>query len=245
MLYCETTRPCACNITEDILIKDILINAIGSFIGGAFLVWIAVGFRGIKAIRSKFGRPVVRIEVRKTPANIFTGIELGATSSWVQQQLGYPNKTGNGWWGYRFSDALVSIEFDSNMAVETLAVALIDNATTFPFPTIHFDCPPLGVAKLSDVLVEHLYMEHVESLRHSELLVSGREGPRGAWHYITFGALWPHIPGPLIEAEFNWDKEAALLVTPADKVKINWAALSSRSGPAHFPWDFGLSLQDC
>jgi hypothetical protein len=223
--------------------KDVMVNAVGGLVGGALLLWLAVGWNGIKTIRAKLGRPSIEIKIGRTPHNIFTGIELGTAASWVQQQLGYPTKVSEGWWGYRFSDALVSLEFDSSMAVDTIAVALVDDKSTFHFPTIHFDCPALGKAMLSDVLADHLEMEHVESLRHSELLVYGREGPRGAWHYITLGALWPHFPGILFPSKFEWNKDEGRLITPKNMVKINWAALSRRSGPAHFPWDFGLKLQ--
>ena len=223
--------------------KEIMINAIGSFFGGLFLLWLAVGASGIKSLRSRFGRPSIEIQIGKAPRNIFTGIQLGSSASWVQQHLGHPAQIGNSWWGYRFSDALVSLEFDSQMAVDTVAVALVDDKSTFYFPAVHFDCPPLGKALLSDVLVEHLQIEYVDSLRHSELLVYGREGPPGGWHYITFGVLSPHVPGSLLEIQFEWDKDAELLITPKNKVKINWAALSRRSDPAHFPWDLALNLQ--
>ncbi|MCS0591687.1 hypothetical protein NX782_21065, partial [Massilia norwichensis] len=104
------------------------------------------------------------IKVGKAPSNIFTGIELGTSSLWVQQQLGHPTRVGENWWGYRFSDALVSLEFDASMGIDTIAVALVDAKSTFDFPTVHFDSPPLGKMMLSDVLVEHLQLEHVESL---------------------------------------------------------------------------------
>jgi hypothetical protein len=222
--------------------KDIIVNAVGGLVGGALLLWFAVGWNGIKLIRSRFGRPSMVIAIQRAPQNILIGIELGTSAPWVQQQLGYPTKVGESWWGYRFSDALVSLEFDSNMAVDSIAVALVDDKSTFHFPSVFFNCPPLGKAMLSDVLVEHLNMEHVASLRHSELLVYGREGPRGAWHYITFGALWPHFPGMLLPSEFEWSNDEERLITPRNKVKINWAALSRRSGPVHFPWDFGSKL---
>lgn len=229
-------------VISAIPIKEIVINSIGGFLGGLLLLWLTVGASGIKSIRSRFGRPSIEIQIGRAPSNIFTGIRLGSSASWVQQQLGHPAQIGDGWWGYRFSDALVSLEFDSQMAVDSVAVALVDDKSTFCFPAVHFDCPPLGKAMLSDVLAEHLEMEYVESLRHSELLVYGREGPQGAWHYITLGALSPHISGSLLESEFVWDKTEEQLITPKDKVKINWAAVSRRSGPAHFPWDLGLKL---
>jgi hypothetical protein len=160
--------------------KDITVNAVGGFLGSAFLLWIALGWSGIKSIKSKIRRPSMKIETRRAPENIFAAVELESSAAWIQQQLGHPNKIRGKWWGYRFSDAIVSLQFDSDMALETLSVALIDDNSTFVFPTIHFSCPPLGRAMLSDVLVEHLQLEYNHSLRHSELLVSGREGPTGA-----------------------------------------------------------------
>ncbi len=85
-------------------------------------------------------------------------------------------------------------------------------------------------------------MEFHDSLRHSELMVTGREGPRGAWHYIAFGALDPHFPGPLLPAEFVWDKEKEVLISDPHNVKINWAAVSSTSDIGVFPWDFGIAV---
>jgi len=224
-------------------LKDLLVNALGAFLGGLALLWFAMGSRGIRFLRSKVGRPSVRIEQRRTPDNIFTGLELGAPVQWVEQQLGAPTRVGENWWGYRFSDSLVSLRFNSNNSIESIAVALIDSKTTFDFPAWHFDCPPLGNATLGDLLgVEHLSLEFNESLRHSELIVSGREGPRGAWHYITFGALNPHIPGPLLPSNFEWDKAKEVLISKPRDVKINWAAVSSSSRVETFPWDFGLTI---
>lgn len=223
--------------------KDIAVNALGGFIGGFTLLWLTVGLKGIKSIRARFGRPYIEIEVARAPGNIFSAIQLGSSSDWIKQQLGHPAQVSEGWWGYNFQDALVTLEFDSQMAVQTIAVALVDEKTTFNFPAIHFDCPPLGEAVLSDALVEHLDLEYVESTRHSELLVFGREGPRGAWHYITLGVLWPHFPGRLLEVEFEWSKDNNRLITSPSNVKINWAAISRNSSPAHFRWDLGLNLQ--
>ena len=223
--------------------KDIAVNALGGFLGGFLLLWLTVGTSGIKSIRARFGRPSIEIKVGRAPSNIFSAIHLGSSGDWIKQQFGHPTKVSKEWWGYRFSDALVSLQFNEQMAIETIAVALVDDVTTFYFPAVHFNCPPLGVAKVSDVLVDHLEIEFVDSLRHSELLIYGREGPTGAWHYITFGALAPHIPGNLLLSEFVWNKSENLLITPKDKVKINWAAISSRSGPAYFPWHLGLDLQ--
>lgn len=224
-------------------IKDIAVNAAGGFVGSALLVWIAFGWTGIKNLRSRFGRPQIIFERKKAPENIFIALELGSSSDWIKQQLGNPNKVSEHWWGYRFSDALVSLHFDQSMALETVAVALNNGNANFPFPSVHFDCPPLGKAMLSHVLVEHLQLEHISARRHTELLVSGREGPTGAWHYITFGALDPLTPGELLPSEFVWSSDENRLITPSEHVKINWAAISSRSEPAHFPWNFALNFQ--
>lgn len=230
-------------LAKSLHIRDIAINAIGGFLGGALLLWLAMGFQGITNLRSKFARPRVLLQARKTPENIFTGIELGAPAEWIKEQLGHPNKIGENWWGYRFSDSLVSLTFDANYSLLTLSVALRDKTTTFDFPAIHFNCPPLGKMVLSDLEIEdHLSLEFKDSTRHSELLISGREGPRGAWNYIAFGVLSPHAPGPLLESDFRWNKEESMLISPADQVKINWAAVSSTSEIDTFPWDFGLNL---
>ncbi|MBU9863937.1 hypothetical protein [Rahnella aceris] len=223
-------------------IKDILVNAVGSFIGGIALLWLAMSKHGIRYIKSKLERPSVRIEPRKTPENIFKGIDLGAPARWVEQQLGVPTRIGNKWWGYRFSDSLVSLTFDSNDSIKIIAVALIDNETTFEFPSWHFNCPCLGELTLENLIEEeHLTLEFRQSTRHSELMVSGREGPRGAWHYIAFGALSPHFPGPLLPVEFDWDDENKVLRGKPQDVKINWAAVSNTSDIDGFPWDLGLT----
>ncbi|MEB0027962.1 hypothetical protein QN375_19635 [Pseudomonas sp. MH9.2] len=229
-------------LTTSLHLTDIAINAVGGFLGSALLLWLAMGRQGIKTLRSRIARPTVLLQPRKTPENIFTGIELGAPAEWIKEQLGPPNRIAENWWGYRFSDSLVSLTFDASHSLLTLAVALTDETTIFEFPAMHFDCPPLGKIALSDLEVDHLSLEFNESTRHSELLISGREGPRGAWHYIAFGALSPHIPGPLSESDFRWDKDEAALIGPADQVKINWAAVSATSEIGTFPWDFGLRL---
>lgn len=223
-------------------LKDIAINAIGGFLGGAVLLWLAMGWQGIRTLRARFSRPTVLLPPRRTPENIFTGIELGAPAEWIKERLGPPNRIAEGWWGYRFSDSLVSLTFDANDSLLTIAVALTDETTTFEFPAIHFACPPLGKMVLSDLDLDQLSLAFNESTRHSELLISGREGPRGAWHYIAFGVLSPHFPGPLLEGDFHWDKDNAVLLSPTNQVKINWAAVSSTPEVGTFPWDFGLKL---
>lgn len=230
------------NLITQFPIKDIFVNAIGSFIGGIALLWLAMSKHGIHYLKSKLERPSVRIELRKTPENIFNGIVLGAPARWVEQQLGIPTRIGNKWWGYRFSDSLVSLSFDSNDFIEIIAVALIDNKTAFEFPSWHFDCPSLGKLTLSNLLgKEHLTLEFSQSTRHSELIVSGREGPRGAWHYIFFGVLSPHYPGPLLSVEFDWDNENMMLLSKPEDIKINWAAISATSNIDGFPWDLGFT----
>lgn len=236
----------AVNMTELVSLipfKDIFVNAIGGFLGGLTLLWLAIGSRGIRSLRSKLERPRVRIERRMTPENIFTAIELGAPAQWVQQQLGAPTRVGERWWGYRFSDSLVSLSFSANDSVESIAVALVDPETTFEFPAWHFDCPPLGKMTLRDLLAaDHLSLEFNDSLRHSELRITGREGPRGAWHYIAFGVLSPHIPGPLLSVDFEWDKEKDELISQPQEIKINWAVVSSTSNIEGFPWDLGIRI---
>lgn len=229
-------------LTKSLHLADIATNAIGGFLGSAILLWLAMGWQGIRALRSRLARPNVLIRARRTPENIFDGIELGAPAEWIKEQLGPPNRVAENWWGYRFSDSLVSLTFDASDSLLTLAVAITDEKATFEFPAVHFDCPPLGVMTLADLEVEHLSLEFNESTRHSELLISGREGPRGAWHYIAFGVLSPHFPGPLVEGDFHWNKDEAVLVSPADQVKINWAAVSATSEIGSFPWDFGMRL---
>lgn len=223
--------------------EDILVNAIGGFLGGVALIFLAVSKRGFRFLSSKVERPSLIIERKKTPENIFRGIELGAPARWVEQQLGAPTRTGENWWGYKFSDSLVSLRLDSNNSVETIAVALIDSKTTFNFPAQFFSCPHLGkltLASLTDV--EHLSVRYEESLRHSEIIITGREGPRGAWHYIAFGALSPHIPGALLPSDFDWNKATKTLISQPKDVKINWAAISTVSEINGFPWDFGLNI---
>jgi len=221
---------------------DIFVNAIGSFIGGLALLWLAMSKHGISLLQSKLERPSLRLKLIKTPKNIFTGIQLGAPARWVEQQLGAPSKEGERWWGYRFSDSLVSISFDANNAVNTIAVALVNHKTTFEFPALHFDCPPLGKLSLEDLQnVEHLAWNHQESMRHSEILVTGREGPSGVWHYIAFGALSPVIPGPLVPVQFQWNLENKTLISRPKDIRINWASISSTSKIEGFPWDFGIN----
>lgn len=90
---------------------------------------------------------------------------------------------------------------------------------------------------------EHLTLEYRESARHQELVVSGREGPPGAWSYVAFGALSPHAPGQLLPSDFEWDSDRETLVSSSQDVKINWAAVTSTSYIDVFPWDLGLTLR--
>lgn len=223
--------------------KDIFVNAVGGFLGGLTLLWLTVGSRGVRTLRSMLGRPSVVLVRGRAPKNIFKGLELEAPAQWIQQELGAPTRMRKGWWGYRFTDALVSLTFAEDDSLESVAVALTDPDATFDFPAWHFDCPPLGKATLKDVIdAEHLELQFRESTRHRELLMTGREGPRGAWHYIALGALSPHIPGPLLPSDFQWDREKQILTGRPEAVKINWAALSTRSEIQTFPWDFGITI---
>jgi hypothetical protein len=118
----------------------------------------------------------------------------------------------------------------------------VDERTKFAFPAWHFDCPPLGEIKMSDLSnVDHLSVEYRESMRHTELLVTGREGPTGAWHYIAFGALNP-LSSALLPVDFSWDRERRQLITPESSIKVNWAAVSRSPDIDTFPWDFGMPL---
>lgn len=222
--------------------KEILINAIGSFIGGVLLIWIAVGTNGYRSLRAKLLRPTVSLVKGKAPENIFTGLELGSSAQWVHQMLGAPTRMKKGWWGYRFTDALVSLSFSDDDSLVCVSVAVINEDATFHFPSVHFEMPPLGRASLKDLMQSHLQWKYDESTRHSEIFVSGREGPRGAWHYVAFGALSPHIPGPLLTTEFNWDRNTNRLVGSPEDVLINWAAISANSHIDTFPWDLGITV---
>ncbi|WP_083854909.1 hypothetical protein [Burkholderia sp. KJ006] len=225
------------------IIRDIAINAIGAFLGGFALLWVTLSPKGLKFLRSRLKRPSIDIEQRRTPENIFTALELGASAEWVREQLGAPTRVDENWWGYRFSDALVSLHFSTEKSVERIAVAITDSETHFDFPAWHFDCPPLGKITARDLLaVEHLEMQFNDSTRHSELKFTGREGPKGAWHYIAFGSLAPHYPGPILEPRFEWDKEKNRLITDPNDVLINWAAVSRSDKDLGFPWDFGLTI---
>ncbi|WP_208458402.1 hypothetical protein [Burkholderia multivorans] len=248
-LAIDTAETCArglaaiWNRLTDFPFMDFLVNASGAFVGGLAVVWVTVGLQGFKSLRSKLRRPSVNIERRRTPENIFTGLELGAPAQWVQEQLGAPTRVGPNWWGYRFSDSLVSLRFSADDSLERIAVALTDPQTHFNFPAWHFDCPPLGKITLQDLPIDHhLQMDFRESTRHSELIITGREGPKGACHYITFGALDPHMPGPLLPSSFEWDKEKKMLVSRPESVSINWAEISTSPEHVGFPWDFGLTI---
>ncbi|WP_210690460.1 hypothetical protein [Pseudomonas chlororaphis] len=81
-------------LTESLRLADIAINAIGGFLGSALLLWLAMGRQGIRTLRSRLARPTVQLQDRKTPENIFTGIELGAPAEWIKEQLGPPRIGG-------------------------------------------------------------------------------------------------------------------------------------------------------
>lgn len=221
--------------------EEILVNGIGGFLAGLALLWVAMGTQGIRSLRLRLGRPSLRIERRKTPENIFSGLELGAPAEWIKQQLGAPTRVSDNWWGYRFSDSLVCLTFDSRNSLQTIAVGLTDQSVIFEFPTWHFDCPPLGQTTLRDLIgIEHLTLTFNDSLRHRELRLTGREGPSGAWRYIAFGALNPNTPGSLIVTEFDWDKQRSVLISRPQDIKVNWAALSTTSEIDGIPWMFAL-----
>ncbi|WP_196487179.1 hypothetical protein [Burkholderia territorii] len=243
MQLCSKVLASIWTILTNLPLRDFLVNASGAFVGGIAVVWVTVGSQGFKTLRSRFRRPSVNIERRRTPENIFTGLELGAPTQWVQEQLGVPTRVGQNWWGYRFSDSLVSLHFSADESLERIAVALTDRQARFNFPAWHFDCPPLGDITLKNLPIgTHLQMDFNESMRHSELLITGREGPKGAWHYITFGALDPHMPGPLLPSKFEWNKETNVLVSRPENVSINWAEISRSPTRVGFPWDFGLTI---
>ncbi|AOF86131.1 hypothetical protein BSY239_2907 [Hydrogenophaga sp. RAC07] len=224
-------------------IEDVLVNAIGGFLGGAALLWLAIGTRGLKSLRTKFSRPSVRLELGRAPENIFSGIELGAPVQLIEQKLGPPTRRYRDWWGYRFSDALVALTFDDEGSLSSIAVALTDPNTIFEFPAWQFDCPPLGKITLKELLVaDHLKLSFEESLRHRELRVTGQEGPAGVWHGVSFGALSPNIPGSLLAAEFEWDREISALVSLPQDVRVNWAAVHSGADFDGFPWDFAITI---
>jgi hypothetical protein len=223
-------------------IRDVLVNATGGFLGGVAVLWLAVGRRGLKSLRARFSRPSVRLELGRAPENIFDGIELGSPAQLIELKLGPPTRRYKDWWGYRYSDALVALTFEDG-SLSSIAVALTDPNITFEFPAWHFECPPLGKLTLKELLdAGHLDLSFEESLRHRELRVTGREGPTGAWHGISFGALDPNIPGSLLAVSFDWDREAGVLISPPQDVRVNWAAVHSSYDFDGFPWDFAIKL---
>lgn len=224
-------------------IKDVIVNALGGFLGGMAVLWMAVGSRGFKTLRAKLSRPSVRLELGRAPENIFSGIELGAPVQLIEQKLGPPTRRYKDWWGYRFTDALVALTFYEDGSLNSIAVALTDTSTTFEIPTWFFDCPPLGKLTLKELFdAGHLELRFEESLRHRELRVTCRDGPAGAWHYLSFGALSPNIPGSLHDVSFDWNAEVDALVSLPEDVRINWAAIHMSSDFHGFPWDFAITI---
>lgn len=224
----------------DIKIADVITSAAGSFIGGMLVVWVTLGTAGIRDVRSKFGRPRIMAQKRRAPEDLFFGIELGAPASAVRDLLGTPSRTREKWWGYRFVDGLISIEFADDQSVLTLALAITNSDATFSFPWFE-DYPPLGTLTLDRVIFEQTDLTFRESLRHQELVTYTRAGPTGAWINYTFGALSPLAQGDLADTHFDWDRETETLKTPTNEVRVNWVAISAMSGPAFFPWDLGVA----
>lgn len=235
--------PLALNVISPETIEALVVNTLGGILAGISLVWMTLGFNGLRQLKASVSRPTINLSPCRAPRNIFTGLHLGAPRKWVEEKLGAPAQIGKNWAGYIFSDALLSLNFTPDDALECISVAIINDKAVFDFPAIHFECPPLGKLRLSDVLkADHLEMRYDDSLRHQELLVTGREGPNGGWHYIAFGCLDPHAPGLLFPAEFSWDREGNKLLSPAQHLIVNWAAISSNPNIETFPWRLGLIL---
>lgn len=128
-------------LAESLRSVDIAINAIGGFLGSALLLWLAMGRQGIRTLRSRLARPTAQLQDRKTPENIFTGIESGAPAEWVREQLGPRNRIAENWWGYRFSDSLVSLTFDARCSTHRRNTHFRFPSNTFRLPATRENCP--------------------------------------------------------------------------------------------------------
>jgi len=229
----------------DLKIGELLVNAVGSYIGGMFVVWTAIGTSGFRQLRSRFGRPRVAALTRRAPEDFLLEIELCTPMERIREVLGTPSRKRGNMWAYRFSDALAVIYFSDDDSVLTIALAITNTDTTFEIPwgvacPGSGDLPPLGKLMLDSVIFEGEQFERRTSLRTDEVLTWTRAGPPGAWANYTFGALSPLTPGDLAPSEFEWCRESDSLITPPQAVRVNWVGISCFSGPAHFPWDIGL-----
>ena len=200
-------------------------KALGSFAGPVWAYFV-----------DKFRRPDVKL--KKAPRNLLDHIKPTASPDHVRSILGPPHQISGENWAYRFADLIVQLEFWPGSGAKSVAVGLTGRSKQERFP-IPGCSKPLGVLSIADAYEEISSIRYRNSLRHEDILVSGRIGPPGAWQAWTFGATRALAARALHESYFEWDHAREQLITPASMVLVNWVAVSSSDDEVWFDWSIG------
>lgn len=210
-----------------------MIEAFISFIGKAAGSLIGPAW---KYVIAKFRRPSIRLQ--KAPRNLLEHLKPSASQDRVRELLGPPHQLVNEYWFYRFSDALIQVQFWRQGGAKTIALGLVGKRAEHRFPVPICE-KPLGQLSIADVREDQDTLRYRDSLRHQEMLVEARLGPPGAWSNWTFGAMMAVGSRSLHESYFDWDSHNEHLKTDPSLVLINWVAVSNSSEEVYFDWSMG------
>lgn len=199
------------------------------------LLWAPIAYAR-RALGKRFRRLQPRLSDtalhRFFPPNFGAVIKLQAPRSKVRAVLGDPTYEVEQRWSYVYREAVLQLHFrDDGGSLETIIVGFVGDPKSDSVPLSWLDYP-LGKLMLAHA-AEHVSggldaLEFQDGMRVAGLVLRDRQGPPGAWQYLSFGALQPLIGG-LAETQFEWDRDAEALTSDPSTVLINWVAISGSS----------------
>jgi len=179
---------------------------------------------------------LLTFERSRTPRNLFDLVEPGVPRARVESLLGVPHSVsqvksmGYEKSFYRFEDTQLEISYADGIADTVICLLVQDQACTLTLSG--YGEITLGNLTLADVYVidQQEAPRFFHSNRTQELAVLLRVGPGGAWDYFWVGATAVFSgAGQLQKTEFEWDAQTDHLITPPDRIVMNWVGKTNSS----------------
>ena len=140
------------------------------------------------------------------PSKLLEVVRLQSPRARVSSSLGEPDYELGNRWTYMYEKVIVQLAFrDDGGSLDTIVLGFTGDSkrNTVEIPWTDVPLGKLTLKEASEYTDDGLAsLEYTNNLSTSELVLRTRLGPRGAWQYISFGALCPLV-GPLAETSFE------------------------------------------